>query len=56
MKKEKYKVPPTYLFPFEQGSDLAPFSVARIGCQGFIGPVPPPFFISLCNELMQKYA
>jgi len=27
--------------------DLAPFSFERRGCQGFIGPIPPPFFISL---------
>lgn len=25
------------------------------GCQGFVGPVPPPFLISfILNELLQK--
>ena len=24
------------------------------GCQGFAGPIPPPFFISYLNELIQR--
>jgi hypothetical protein len=32
--------------------DLAPKSVVTLkGCQGFKGPVPPPFFISNLNML-----
>jgi hypothetical protein len=39
----------TYLFRFIE-KDLAPKSaVTPKGCQGFKGPVPPPFFISNLN-------
>lgn len=30
------------------------FVIERRGCQGFKGPIPPPFFISYGNELSCK--
>ncbi len=44
-----------YLLIFSQ--DLLRLDLAPIpdgGCQGFIGPIPPPFFISYLNERVQS--
>ena len=35
---------PSYCSPRSAEQELAPYKV--VGCQGIIGPVPPPFLIS----------
>jgi hypothetical protein len=51
MKEQTFRIKvliTTYLFPSSLKKDLAPKSTWRLkGCQGFVGPVPPPFFISI---------
>jgi hypothetical protein len=36
------------------GMELAPFSRERIGCQGFIGPLPSAFLDKCVKELLQS--